>query len=518
MDTKNKDTTVILRRAPGIVTWSTPNTNGPVRGMWMMEGILYAVVGGNLYSINPLGQSNLLGSGIIGEGRVHMTDNSECLVIIIPGTTTAYTYSQTVTTTAITFTSPPTGTTGNLQTNWTLPSGEYGITFSDGEYQIGLFENSAQTIGWETPLTGNPTATATVNTGFGSYKLQQLTNPAFTFYGALNCAFIDAYIVFLALNGREFFNSDAQVVSGTGPVTFTTAGVFPREFGTDLFVGMAVDHRQVIMFGQLTSEVYIDTGNSQGTPFSSAPNNFMEIGCAAGETIAKQDQSVFWLANDRTVRRMNGVTPVRVSNHGIEAILEQAYIADAYGFQYSIGGHLFYVLTLPTAGRTLAYDCTTSEWHELSSAGIGYWRPFCAISAYGMWLVGDSQSGQIGYVDTQVFTEFGSTRTAIWTHQPVYVVHQRLRHNRFEVILGTGKSPLTGQGSNPLLTLQISDDGGNTFRTMPTKTLGLTGEYLQRAVWYRLGMSRERVYQLSISDPVETWVVDATVEVSGAKN
>ena len=244
----------------------------------------------------------------------------------------------------------------------------------------------------------------------------------------------------------------------------------------------------------------------------------MEIGCAVGETVAKQDQSVFWLANDRTIRRMNGVTPTRVSNHGIEAILEQAYIADAYAFPYSVAGHLFYVLTLPTAGRTLVYDCTTNEWHELSSAGIGYWRPFCAINAYGMWLLGDSQSGQIGFANTQVFSEYGSTRNAIWTHQSFYQAHQRIRHNRLEVVMGTGKSPLTGQGSSPLLTLKISDDGGNTFRTMPTRNLGITGKYLTRAVWYKLGMSRERVYQFELSDPVESWVSDATLDFSPARD
>lgn len=79
--------------------------------------------------------------------------------------------------------------------------------------------------------------------------------------------------------------------------------------------------------------------------------------------------------------------------------------------------------------------------------------------------------------------------------------------------MGTGTAPL---GINPLLTLQISDDGGNSYRTMPTISLGLTGKYLTRAQWWRLGMARDRVYQFNLSDPVESWVTDVQLETAQA--
>lgn len=467
-DSKDKDTPVILRRAPGVVAFCDLSNglsiNGQVRGLEMMQGLLYAVIGQNLYSVNSAGTPTLLGSSIVGSGRVHMANNKYCLVIVIPNSNSGYTYD------------------------------------------------------------------------LGSNTLLPITASTFLSLGALNVGFIDSYIVFLQKNGLGFYNSDSQVVSGTGPISFTStlSGQFIRQFGSDPFVGMDIDHRTINMFGQLTSEAFIDAGNTAGTPFSSAPNNFMEMGCINGETVAKQDQSTFWVANDRTVRRLTGVTPTRVSNHGIENVLEEIYMGDAYAFCYTLGGHLMYALTLPTAGRTLVYDCTTTEWHEMSSligllghsavgvhsndaaAALGYWRPLCSINAYGMQLVGDSQYPIIGQLSTDVFSELGMPLEAMWIHQAIYDNHNRLRHKRLELVIGTGNTYVapTGQATYPQITLKISDNGGNTYRTMPTRSLGLQGHRKDRVVWYNLGMSRDRVYQFNMSDPYEMWVTDAQAEVT----
>ena len=252
----------------------------PVRGINKMQGVVYTVIGATLYTLaddgNDTGTLTAIATGILGEGFVRMTNNTACLVILIPGTKICYTYS----------------------------------------------------------LVG----------GF-----QLLTAPGFTDFGAIDCNFCDSYIVFLALNGREFFNDDGQIVSGQGQITFNSGSVFPREFGTDLFVGMAVDHREVLLLGQLTSEGYLNAGNAVGDPFNSAPDSFIELGALPGTAycIANQDQSVFWVANDKTVRRRNGQTPQRVSNSGIEAILEHADFTGSYALTPSVGGHATWALMLP---------------------------------------------------------------------------------------------------------------------------------------------------------------------------
>lgn len=439
-------TPVVLRRAPGISSFATDTSANAVRGMWMMAGVEYAVIGQTLYSIAINGTMVVIGTGIVGTSLVRMCDNTQCLVILIPGTSVAYTY--------------------------------------------------------------------TVANGFA-----QLTDAGFTSFGAIDMGFIDSYIVFLALNGREFFNDDGQVTSGTGPITFTNGNVFPREFGTDNFVGMVIENRMIVILGERTSELYINTGASStvGSPFSNAPDGYLQMGMLPGAayTAVVQDNAPFWLANDRTIRRLNGQTPVRVSNHGIECILESIDATGSYALAYSIGGHLFVAFTFPVAARTLVYDCTTADWHEMSSAATGYWRPLCVHNAFGKYLVGDSQAGQIGKLDSTVRTEWGNPRTTSWIHQFIYNKHNRLSFRRLELVFGGGFAPLAGSQdqTNPFVSLSVSDDGGERFRAFPMRSLGTSAKYNARAIWFGLGIGRDRVFQFSLSSDALTWFTDVTADI-----
>jgi hypothetical protein len=444
-DSKQKQPPVILRQAAGITALASNGGTLPCRGMWMMQGVEYAVIGANLYTVAANGALALVGAGIAGSGFVRMTDNTQCLVILIPNTNTAYTY-----------------------------------------------------------------------TAAGGF--QRLLAPGFTQLGAIDLGFLDSYIFFISLDGRTLYNDDGQAVSGTGQITFNNGNVFPREFGTDAFMALAISNRNCYALGERTSEIFIDTGAgpSVASPLASAPNGFMQIGVAPGANYCAvvQNNTVYWVANDKTVRYLNGVTPVRASNHGIEGILSTIDFTGSYGFAYALSGHLFIAWTFPAASRTLVLDVTTGEWHEMNSFGLGYWRPFCCHNAFGKFLVGDSQSGKIGYLDLTTRREWGTVRTSFWIHQPVYNENNRISHRRLELVLGGGFAPLNGalEDTTPLITLMASDDGGEKFRSFPTRSLGATGKYNTRVVYFNLGMSRQRVYAFELSADVTSWATDLLLE------
>ena len=60
--------------------------------------------------------------------------------------------------------------------------------------------------------------------------------------------------------------------------------------------------------------------------------------------------------------------------------------------------------------------------------------------------------------------------------------------------------------------LSCSDDRGKTYGNPVGQTMGTTGEYLTSISWWRLGMARDRVFQLSWSDPVKTALSGAFVD------
>lgn len=356
----------------------------------------------------------------------------------------------------------------------------------------------------------------TPENGFG-YKydgstFDDIDDATFTGWGAGGLGFLDNYFVFPRPDTSQFFNS------GLNAVTFNGLDIASAEGAPGKLLNLIVDHRDIVLAKEKTMELWYDAANSPGSPFSRSPNGFLEIGCGARDSLCKQNNSVHWLANDLTTRKLSGATPTRTSQHGVESAFQRlSRTTDCYTLPYTQEGHLFVAYIFPFAGRTFVHDETTSEWHERDSLGYSHWRPSCIVQAYGRQIVGDSFSGKLGVLDPDVHTEWGEPQRVSWTYQRVYAERNRVVHRRFELAHNPGEAPLTGQGSAPLATLFISDDGGNTFRARPTRSLGVRGNYTARAVWWNNGMSRDRVYRVDVTDPLPLFVTDTTLDADGAR-
>jgi hypothetical protein len=73
-------------------------------------------------------------------------------------------------------------------------------------------------------------------------------------------------------------------------------------------------------------------------------------------------------------------------------------------------------------------------------------------------------------------------------------------------------------GANPQLLLRWSDDGGHTWNGERATSMGRVGQYGTRAIFRRLGMTtklRDRVYEISGTDPVKVAIMGAELQLSG---
>ena len=462
-----------LRRWPGITTFTPSGLTNPLRGIWEMAGVVYAVVGFDLFTVNSSGTFIIVpgsNSSIIGTGFVRMTDNGACLVILVPGTDICFTY---------------------------------------------------------TPFAG----------GGG---LQQLSASFFlNLGGAIDVWYVDTFIVFLANNNGgngsyTLFNDDGRQVSGNTQITFTTAASFSRQFGTDPFYGMCIDHRELLMFGSRSSEGFLNTGNPTGSPFSSASDTYMPYGVhpQCPFSIALQDNSVFWVCNDLTVRRREGQTPTRISTAGVEAVLsnanKQGLLTGIYALSSPAGGptwngHPFYVLTIPLAARTLVYDCVTQQWFDLVSVLNGQevqYRGLSYLNAFGKQLIGDSESGTIGFLDDTVQNEFGNMNAPVvcaFTTQPLYKANNRQIVRRVEAVVTAGQGPTPAVA--PRIDLLLSDNWGETFDVSgdDSQTLGVPGDTSNRAIWWNVGQYYSLVMQFRVTDASPTFTVAVTAMVEPCK-
>jgi hypothetical protein len=241
--------------------------------------------------------------------------------------------------------------------------------------------------------------------------------------------------------------------------------------------------------------------------------------------------SLCWLAKneqgENVVIKTNQYTWTRISNHAIEhAISQYPLVSDAIGFSYEEDGHSFYMLTFPTADTTWVYDDTASAllgkmcWHQRASfdpVASQYHRDRanCYMDFQNLRLVGDYQTGQIHQMSRNYYTDGATTNPLraqrrckhIWKENE----RTRVSQSSLQIEFTPGVGLQTGQGQNPEALLRWSNDGGFTWSNENWRSIGAAGQTRNRAKWNRLGRARDRIYEVSISDPVPRDIIGATL-------
>lgn len=352
-----------------------------------------------------------------------------------------------------------------------------------------------------------------------SGALNQIVDP--NFHGADSVGFIDGYFAFNRTGTGQFQITQIYGTAIDG-LDFATA-----EGAPDLLLSLLVDHRELWLFGETSTEVFFNSGNVD-FPFERINGAFIEQGCAAKFSPAKMDNTVYWLTADErghgTVQRAQGYTPQRVSTHALEyAIGQMSRIDDAVAYTYQQEGHSFYVLNFPSAQQTWAFDAATNLWHQRAwrdpaSAALEQDRAICQMSFANETIVGDWETGILYVLDMDYFTDNGAliprVRSCPHLSDPDYR-YQQFHALQVDIQAGVGLSGVVGaSGVNPQAMLQWSDDGGNTWSNELWASMGRIGETLARARWRRLGRSRDRVFKVTITDPVRVVILGASTLVS----
>jgi hypothetical protein len=66
---------------------------------------------------------------------------------------------------------------------------------------------------------------------------------------------------------------------------------------------------------------------------------------------------------------------------------------------------------------------------------------------------------------------------------------------------------------DPQAMLRWSDDGGSTWGNEHWRSIGKIGKYRDRAIWRRLGVATDRVYEVRVTDPVKAVIIDAQLDI-----
>lgn len=316
-------------------------------------------------------------------------------------------------------------------------------------------------------------------------------------------AYIDSYFVWSLLG------FDQCIYSAIGDGTaYDALDIIAAEGSPDGLVGLIADHRELQLYGTQTIEIFYNSGGADNA-FERQGNAFIERGCFDRDSIAKIDNSVIFFGDDRIVYRLDGYQPIRISTHAIEYRLRNVTFARA--FTYTQEGHKFYALSFDDG--TLVYDIATGAWHERASWHRDNYRVGHSVVFDGHPVMGDNVSGKLYRPDFDAQTEDGELIRVAIELPTLEASRARVTMYMFEAYLETGVGTVAGQGADPQIMMQYSDDGGRNWSNEMSRSLGKIGEYRTRAVWRSLGQFRQRAIRLAITDPVRRFAIGYYADV-----
>jgi hypothetical protein len=352
-------------------------------------------------------------------------------------------------------------------------------------------------------IPGNKTLT------FAPGVTQLVTDNGYVFAGTVSAIadfpnlsaidFVDGYVLGVVKGTGQFAGSTLNDSTDYPALSFATA-----EGSPDKLVTLKVDHREVILFGTDTTEIWWNSGVA-GFPFERTSGGFIELGCLARLGAVKADNSVFWLASDRTVRRLAGRTPAKVSQLGVdEALASYTTVSDCEALSFTWNGSVFVQFAFPTEGKTWVFCVNSGEWYEQD------YRYVSAINHDGkVWV--QAEDGTVGYL-ANVPSVFGSSIIREVTSGHTFAGNDRVFVAQLDAILRSGDADA---GLVPMVQLDVSYDGGNTWTSFPARELGRMGGYRQIVRWTRLGTARDIVVRLRVSDAVPFTLMGIELEAQG---
>ena len=400
----------------------------------------------------------------------------------------------------------------------------------------------------------------TIAVGQTMYRLNFSVLPSSdgAFSGGTSVDIIDNYFVYNNPGTQQWGSSN--LLSTISP---STSYAF-KDGAPDKLVALIVDHREVYLMGEASSEVWSDVG-AVPFPFQRIPGTSTQHGIAAQFSVARLGNSFAYVSRNNRgqaqIMQMNGYIPQRISNHAVENTLTNKYIDDAISFTYQLEGHEVYVTSFPTLNLTWAYDSTTGMWHKwLSMASDGSYqrhRSNCSAVFQGLVLVGDYENGKIYSLDKLNYTDNGTNVRRLRRAPHLVTDFQRQYFDELQLqfqpgvgTTGLSVRPLSTSNylgspyiiaptatftidpfatyvignavatyysdttTNPQAMLRWSNDGGSTWSREYWTSIGQLGRYKNRAIWRRLGMARDRVFEVSISDPVNAVIVSANLKAT----
>jgi hypothetical protein len=336
-------------------------------------------------------------------------------------------------------------------------------------------------------------------------------------------AFQDGYF-FWTIGDSRAFASDLNS-SSVNSLSFVTI----QSRSSDALI-RGIPYKGVMLFFKTSScEAWNDTANaSPAFPYSRL--QVIDRGLLGANAIAGWQDGfgqLLWVGDDGGVYRFTDATSFglqKVSTPDLDKKI--AAVSDKTTLLagcYVDRGRSVWYLSSPT--WTWEFNLNTEKWNERESFQAGnntgtpfsVWRGQGGTLAFGKWILGDLQTGNLGFVDATNQQEFGQPVRMRLESAPVANFPNRMRVGRmdFNWVTGVGISAGTASQQNPQAEISWNDDGGPHFKYPVLRSLGAAGKAGQRVTVLNAGIAgpRGRRVRMDVSDAVYSSFINATMAV-----
>lgn len=304
---------------------------------------------------------------------------------------------------------------------------------------------------------------------------------------------------------------------------------FARSLRPDPWQAMVIgpDFR-VWLVGTETTEIWAYFGTLTN-PFQPLAGAVIPYGTIAPWSVVTADDKIKWLSGTSLGAGIfvsaPGYYPSRISTYSTafnwSNYARSASITDAEAFPYQDQDHPFTVLNFATANGTWVNDELNASWHErlkwdqINGVYLVY-SPRVHCYAFGKHLVGDRATSSLSVMDVTFGSDADGGMIRRLRQAPAILDQKRIvKYSKFELLMQTGLGLQSGQGSNPQVMMSYSDDGGNLWSDERLASAGMAGQYSKQVYWDRCGAGRDRVFRITMTDPIPWRITDAYLNNRG---
>ena len=261
-------------------------------------------------------------------------------------------------------------------------------------------------------------------------------------------------------------------------------------------------------------------------PISKLEGRVTNVGLAAIHSIAKTDQGFYFLGDDFAIYRSLAGRQERISTDAISnEIQKYSSVSDAIGSTFTFEGQNFYSISFPSGNKTfvVSENLSVNGWFELSSEvnnplQSSIYQGSSIINVYGKNFVADAVNGNIYELDLRTFTNNNKPLQRIKVTQSangdlLNAKGKRVQMSCLKLIMETGVGVIEGQGDNPRIMIEYSDDGGRSWNAGSWPIVGRLGEFTLQVEWFNLGSFYDRIFRVSTTDPVNYSIFSATIDL-----